>query len=111
MELMINTGGTEITEKKPPKQTKVVIYPVVARKLLKLGYMIIDIKPKKEDLLQSLFVFYVEGCFWRDYDRLMREYEDYLAKKALEAELAEQELEKEVEKYVQRDFTSRLYSR
>lgn len=102
MELVVNIDSV-----KPQKETKVVIYPPVARKLLKMGYMIVDIKPKKEDLMQSLFVFYVEGCFWRDYDRLMREYEDYLAKKALEVQ---QELEKEVERNVQRNFTSRLYS-
>ena len=63
------------------EQTKIVMYPNVARKLLKLGYKIVDIKPKKEDARSSLFVFAVEGNFKRDFNVLMREFEAWLQEK------------------------------
>lgn len=55
------------------KETKVVAYPNVARKLLKMGYRIIDLKPKKENPKSSLFVFAVEGNFTNDFSELMAE--------------------------------------
>lgn len=59
------------------KNTKTVMYPNVARKLLALGYQIIDLRPKKEDRKATLFVFRVDedGKFWRDFNRLMSEFE------------------------------------
>ena len=45
------------------------MYPNVARKLLKLGYRVVDIKAKKEDARSTLFVFAVEGNFKKDFDR------------------------------------------
>lgn len=53
------------------------MYPNVARKLLALGYQIIDLRPKKEDRKATLFVFRVDedGKFWRDFNRLMSEFE------------------------------------
>lgn len=55
------------------KKTKVVIYPNVARQLVKLGYRIIDLKPKKENRQKTLFVFAVEGSFMTDFAVLMEE--------------------------------------
>lgn len=59
------------------KNTKTVMYPNVARKLLALGYQIVDLRPKKEDRKATLFVFRVDedGKFWRDFNRLMSEFE------------------------------------
>ena len=59
------------------KDTKTVMYPNVARKLLSMGYQIVDLRPKKEDRKETLFVFKVdaEGKFWRDFDKLMSEFE------------------------------------
>ena len=53
------------------------MYPNVARKLLALGYQIVDLRPKKEDRKATLFVFKVDdgGRFWRDFNRLMGEFE------------------------------------
>ena len=68
------------------EQTKVVLYPNVARKLLKLGYRIVDLKPKKENRSSSLFVFEVIGNFEKDFDRLMKEFEAYKNEKHKEVE-------------------------
>ena len=57
------------------------MYPNVARKLLKMGYKVIDIKPKKENPSCSLFIFAVEGNFERDFNKLMVEFEAWLAEK------------------------------
>lgn len=59
------------------KNTKTVMYPNVARKLLALGYQIVDLRPKKEDRKATLFVFRVDedGKFWMDFNRLMSEFE------------------------------------
>lgn len=54
--------------------TKVVQFANVARNLVKLGYRIIDLKPKKENHSQSLYIFAVEGNFTSDFDRLMKQY-------------------------------------
>ena len=58
---------------KKVEQTKVVLYPNIARKLLKMGYRIIDLKPKKENAKGTLFVFAVEGNFTKDFSDLMAE--------------------------------------
>lgn len=57
------------------------MYPNVARKLLKLGYRIVDIKPKKEDVKSTLFVFAVEGNFEKDFNKAMSEFETWLKDK------------------------------
>lgn len=49
-----------------------VLYPNIARKLIKKGYRIIDIKPKKENNCGSLFVFEVTGDFEKDFNSLMK---------------------------------------
>lgn len=55
------------------KNTKVVQFPFVARRLLKLGYQIVDLKPKKENRQKTLFVFKVEGEFQEDFSKIMDE--------------------------------------
>lgn len=59
------------------KNTKTVMYPNVARKLLSMGHKIVDLRPKKEDRRATLFVFEIdsEGKFWRDFNKLMAEFE------------------------------------
>lgn len=37
--------------------TKLIFSPTVARKLLKQGHVIVDIKPKKENRSESIFIF------------------------------------------------------
>lgn len=59
-------------------ETKVVIYPQIARKLLHLGYRIIDVKEKKENPEATLFVFEVTGDFREDFDKLMSQNEERL---------------------------------
>ena len=54
-------------------KTKVVIFPDVARKLLHLGYELVDIKPKYENPVASLFIFKVTGNFRRDFECAKRE--------------------------------------
>ena len=68
------------------KNTKTVMYPNVARKLLKMGYRIIDIKPKKEDAKSSLFIFAVEGEFKKDFNNLMIEFEAWQKEKEVDKE-------------------------
>lgn len=41
------------------KQFKTIIYPSIARGLLKMGYKLVDIRPKKENLEATMFVFEV----------------------------------------------------
>lgn len=38
-------------------KTKLIFSPTVARKLLKLGHLVVDIKPKKENKNESIFIF------------------------------------------------------
>lgn len=38
-------------------KTKLIFSPMVARKLLKMGHVVVDIKPHRENENQSIFVF------------------------------------------------------
>ena len=49
-------------------ETKSVFTPYVARRLLKMGNPIIDIKPCKEDRSKTIFVFEVTEKFKRDFE-------------------------------------------
>lgn len=46
--------------------SKLIFSPTVARKLLKLGHVIIDIKPKKENKNESIFIFEDTEKFRKD---------------------------------------------
>lgn len=60
----------QITKTKE-KEFQVVKNPVVARKLLKLGYTICDIKPNKENpKVSTVFVFKNNEKFQQDYNEL-----------------------------------------
>ena len=49
-------------------ETKSVFTPYVARRLLKMGNPIVDIKPCKEDRSKTIFVFEVTEKFKRDFE-------------------------------------------
>ena len=49
-------------------ETKSVFTPYVARRLLRMGNPIIDIKPCKEDRTKTIFVFEVTDKFKRDFE-------------------------------------------
>ena len=48
------------------KQYKEIFTPYVARRLLKMGNPIYDIKPKKEDRNQTIFVFEITEKLQKD---------------------------------------------
>lgn len=48
------------------KEYKEIFTPYVARRLLKMGNPIYDIKPRKEDKSKTIFVFEVTEKFTRD---------------------------------------------
>lgn len=48
------------------KQYKEIFTPYVARRLLKMGNPIYDIKPRKEDRLQTIFVFEITEKLQKD---------------------------------------------
>lgn len=49
-------------------KTKLVFTPYVARKLLKMGNPIIDIKPCKEDRNKTIFVFAITEKLEKDFE-------------------------------------------
>ena len=49
-------------------KTKSIFTPYVARKLLKMGNPIVDIKPCKEERLKTIFVFEVTDKFKEDFE-------------------------------------------
>lgn len=51
-------------------KTFIVVNPIVARGLLKLGYTIIDLKPHRDNPIKTVFVFRSEGNIYTDYKRL-----------------------------------------
>lgn len=50
------------------KKYKEIFTPYVARRLLKMGNPIYDIKPQKENRDKTIFVFEVTGKFNEDMD-------------------------------------------
>lgn len=48
-------------------ECKLVFSPIIARRLLKMGNVLIDIKPKKENVNESIFVFENTEKFRRDF--------------------------------------------
>lgn len=51
-------------------KTFIVVNPIVAKGLLKLGYTIIDLKPHRNDSNKAVFVFKSEGNIANDYSEL-----------------------------------------
>lgn len=49
-------------------KTKSIFTPYVARRLLKMGNPIVDIKPCKEERLKTIFVFEVTDKFKEDFE-------------------------------------------
>ncbi len=49
-------------------ETKIILQGDLARYLLKKGYQIIDIKPKRENPQSTVFVFKVEKGFFEELD-------------------------------------------
>lgn len=49
------------------RDTKLIFSPNVARKLLKLGNIIIDIKPNRDNKLKTVFVFKNDEHFRNTY--------------------------------------------
>lgn len=47
-------------------ETKIIINPTIARQLLHRGHAIIDIKPKKENIKETVFVFEITEKFKED---------------------------------------------
>lgn len=54
---------------------KSVMKPGVARHLLQLGYPIVDIKPKKENLEATIFLFEATDAFMKDFEKIMAKKE------------------------------------
>ena len=50
--------------------TKVILNPAIARKLLQMGNSIIDIKPNKKDGKQTVFIFCFTSKFKKDLESL-----------------------------------------
>lgn len=61
------------------KTCQVVSSPILARKLLQMGYPVIDIKKDRRSDVKSVFVFKNTKKLQRDYDKLLQEFygEDY----------------------------------
>ena len=50
---------------------KVILSGGICKRLLARGHIIADIKPKKEDISQSCFIFYQDKYFAKDLDNIM----------------------------------------
>lgn len=51
-------------------KTKLIMNPIMARKLLKNGNVIIDIKPKKENKRETIFIFDLTDKLLKDMEAL-----------------------------------------
>ena len=54
---------------------KSVMKPGVARHLLQLGHPIVDIKPKKENVEATIFLFEATDAFMKDFEKIMAKKE------------------------------------
>lgn len=52
------------------KNTKLIMNPVMARKLLNKGNVIVDLKPKKENVRETIFVFKLTDKLLSDMETL-----------------------------------------
>ena len=53
-------------------KTKLIMNPIMARKLLHKGNTIVDIKPKKESPRETIFVFDLTDKLLKDMDSLSK---------------------------------------
>lgn len=53
------------------KEYKTIIRPDIARKMLKMGHIIHDIKANKEDKHKTVFVFKTDETFFNDLKSLL----------------------------------------
>lgn len=60
----------------PENACKVVSDPTIARKLIKQGFNVIDIKPKKRFPRETVFVFEVKGDFMAQLNQYLEEKQD-----------------------------------
>lgn len=60
----------------PKRQYKVIKNARDARYLLKKGHTIIDIKPKKENPVETVFVFLADDSFYKDFDKISVDSEE-----------------------------------
>lgn len=56
------------------KKCKIILNPVVARQLLKLGHSIVDIKPNKDEARTTIFVFEDGERFRKDLTQITNQY-------------------------------------
>lgn len=69
----------------PEKEYKVVSDASISRRLLKDGYKLIDIKPKKGHERETVFIFKVEDGFTSAFDKYIAEKKERREKKKEEA--------------------------
>ena len=69
--------------KKDNRESRLVFDAKIARKLLKRGFFVIDIKPNRENQEKSIFVFENNESFQKAFSEIMDEIK---AKKEQEAE-------------------------
>ena len=68
----------------PEKEYKVVSDASISRRLLKDGYKLIDIKPKKGHERETVFIFKVEDGFAGAFDKYIAEKKERREKKNTE---------------------------
>lgn len=76
-----NTKETESQDK-----TKLIFKPYIARKLLKEGHQIVDIKPDHTDPVRTVFVFKDSLKLRDDMARALRERDELAKKENMNAE-------------------------
>lgn len=58
------------------KNSKLIFKSYIARRLIKMGNKVIDIKPDRENAQRTIFVFNVDDKFNRDFDTVINELAD-----------------------------------
>lgn len=73
-----------MNDKKDTRKSRLIFDARIARKLLKQGFVVIDIKPNRENIDKSIFVFDNTDEFKMALEKLMDEFK---AKKEAEQEM------------------------
>lgn len=58
------------------KTSKLIFKSYIARRLIKMGNKVIDIKPDRENAQRTIFVFQIDDKFNRDFDTVINELAD-----------------------------------